>query len=1131
MVFGGAEKYGGLVMKPSDFEAKIWEEDLEIPTYPVGKPDKNPMFLEKRVYQGSSGKVYPYPVIDKIYDRKVTQKYRAVFLENPYLLIAILPELGGRIQRALDKTNNYDFVYYNRVIKPALVGLTGPWISGGIEFNWPQHHRPNTFGPVEHLLKENPDGSKTVWVSEIDRMYGTKVTTGFTLYPDKAYLEIKSQLYNRTPEAQTFLWWANPAVAVNNHTQSVFPPDVHAVFDHGKRDVSRFPIATGTYYKMDYSAGVDISRYKNIPVPTSYMAYHSDYNFVGGYDHAKHAGILHIADHHISPGKKQWTWGCGDFGQAWDRNLTDEEGPYIELMTGVYTDNQPDFSWLLPNEEKSFTQYFLPYKNIGVVKNASIEAAVNLEIEAGKAIVAVYATSVLEGAVIELKSPSKNYLRTQVNLAPENSWNTEIALDPDEKEYHLRLTVFGPGGKMLVTYQPAEPRVERIPDPAKPALSPSEIRTTEALYLTAVHLEQYRHATFDPEPYYLEGLKRDPEDIRLNNGYGALLFRRGRFEKSETYFRRAIAGLTRYNPNPYDTEPYYNLGLALKFQGRLDEAYDAFYKSVWSAAWQDSGYFSLTQIACWKTEYSVAQELVGKSLVRNYHNYKARHLQTVILRKLGRYAEAENLARETIQLDPLDFGSRRELQLCFEAQSLNEKAAAMKQEVLNLLDTNEHNFLELARDYGSAGFFAEAGSVLQDAITLKEQSNEISPLIYYYLGYYADQKGDPEQALFYFQRAMAANSDYCFPNRLEDILVLRQALKLRSNDAKAYYYLGNLWYDKKQFDLAIECWEKSRAIDDSLATVHRNLALGYYNKQHDPVKAGTALEKAFSLNQGDARVFLELDQFYKKTGIRPELRLEMLEKHQKLVQFRDDLFVEYVTLHNQMGNYERAKQLIAGRKFHPWEGGEGKISAQYVYAHVELAKEYLQRGDYQKAIAELEQTDEYPENLGEGKLYGSQENHIHYFLGCAYEGLGLAEQAREFFVKASVGLSEPTNAMFYNDQPADMIFYQGLALLKLNQFDQAKGRFNKLVAYGEKHLFDEVSIDYFAVSLPDFLIFDEDLTQKNEIHCRYLLGLGYLGLNELQQSRQELMRVLEMDPNHLGALTHQKIIFDQEIIP
>ncbi|HQN63882.1 MAG TPA: DUF5107 domain-containing protein, partial [Flexilinea sp.] len=377
-------------------QVEIWEEEVSIPTYEVGIPEKNPMFFENRVYQGSSGKVYPFPIIESISNKKIDKKYQAVFLENDYLFVMILPELGGRIQRALDKSNNYDFVYYNEVIKPALVGLTGPWISGGIEFNWPQHHRPTTFLPVLYRLQENSDGSKTVQMSDMDRMYGTKEVTNITLYPDKAYIEIKGQLYNPTSSPQTFLWWANPAVPANEYTQSIFPPDVTAVMDHGKRDVSKFPIADGIYYKYDYSKGVDISYYKNIPVPTSYMAYRSDYDFVGCYDHQREAGILHIADHHISPGKKQWTWGCGDFGKAWERNLTDHNGAYIELMAGVYTDNQPDFTWLKPFEEKRFTQYFLPYKKVGQVKNATKDVLLSADIKENHLEFSIYGTHLLE---------------------------------------------------------------------------------------------------------------------------------------------------------------------------------------------------------------------------------------------------------------------------------------------------------------------------------------------------------------------------------------------------------------------------------------------------------------------------------------------------------------------------------------------------------------------------------------------------------------------------------------------------------------------------------------------------------------------------------------------------------------
>ena len=494
----------------------VWEEQIVLPTYKPAAPEKSPLFLENRAYQGSTGKVYPMPVTEKISDEKEDVEYHAIYMENDYLLVMILPELGGRIQRALDKTNNYDFVYYNHVIKPALVGLTGPWISGGIEFNWPQHHRPSTYSPVDFYFEEHEDGSSTVYVSEIDKMYGTKGMASFTLYPDKAYIEIKGQLYNRTDTPQTFLWWANPAVPVNDNTYSVFPPDVHAVMDHGKRAVSTFPIATGEYYKYDYSAGVDISCYRNIKVPTSYMAAYSDYDFIGNYDEKLDAGLLHVADHHISPGKKQWTWGNSDFGQAWDRNLTDEDGPYIELMTGVYADNQPDFTWLKPYEEKTFTQYFMPYKHVGRVKNATKDASVNLELEGHNCIIKAYASGVFPQCQIKLCKNDETLFADQADFSPTEIYDATFTTELDSLT-GCTLTISDMHGNTLVSYTAGEEKLEATPDPADPLLPPSELKSTEELYLGALHLEQYRHATFSPDDYYLEGLRRDPSDIRLNN--------------------------------------------------------------------------------------------------------------------------------------------------------------------------------------------------------------------------------------------------------------------------------------------------------------------------------------------------------------------------------------------------------------------------------------------------------------------------------------------------------------------------------------------------------------------------------------------------------------------------------------
>lgn len=1101
----------------------VKEEIVQIPTYGVGKPEKNPMFLEKRVYQGSSGRVYPYPVIDKIEDDKHLKPYTMLILENQYLRVEIMPEIGGRIYRAVDKTNNYDFVYYNQVIKPALVGLAGPWISGGIEFNWPQHHRPNTFGPVEYKCNENEDGSATVWVSEIDRMYGTKVTVGFTLYPDKAYIEVHAQLYNGTDEPQTFLWWANPAVEVNDHTQSVFPPDVTAVFDHGKRDVSKFPIATGTYYKMDYSEGVDISRYKNIPVPTSYMAYKSDYNFVGGYDHSVKAGLLHVANRHISPGKKQWTWGNAEFGQAWDRNLTDEDGPYIELMTGVYTDNQPDFTWLQPFEEKSFKQYFMPYKNIGVVKNASIDAALNVEYDSStqEVLVQIYGTSAQTDVVVELLVDQVIYAKEITDLSPTSTYELKLKLDHQVEEQQLKATVKDCNGKLLVSYQPKKVDYEQVPDPATPLPEAAELKTNEQLYLAGLHLEQYRHATFLPEDYYLEGLKRDPSDIRINVAYGTLLMRRGQFNESEAHFKKAVESVTWKNPNPYDGEAYYQLGVSLKYQGKLKEAFAALYKACWSAAWQDSGYFTLAQISTAKGHYLEALELVERSLIRNAHNYKALNLKTTLLRKIGRLDDALAHSQRALEIDIANFGAYIEQASIYALRNELNKAEKVTTEYKRLMRSQAYNYLAVAYEYMNAGLYQEAVDVLIDYTKCEQRF--IYPMAYYTLAYLHTKLNQADRAQELVTLAEQASPDYCFPNSLNDLLVLELVVEQYPSSAKAKYYLGNLLYDKKRHLDAIELWEQSLLIDSSYATVHRNLALAYYNKCKEPVKAQQALEKAFACNPTDARVCYELDQLYKKVQLSSQERVARLEKHMDLVHLRDDLYIEYVTLKNTLNEHEQALELLRARKFHPWEGGEGKTLGQYVCAHVELAKQAYQAGNYSEAEQLLRAALLNPINLGEAKLAGAGENNIYYYLGCTLEAQGNAE-AKDAFAIASQGLAEPTSAMYYNDQPPEMIFYQGLAWLKLNNTKEAKRRFNKLMDYAEKHIFDDVKIDYFAVSLPDFLVFDEDLNYRNLIHCKFMRGLGLLGMQREAEALALFEEVLQLDCNHQGAAIHKKLI-------
>ncbi len=1092
---------------------KAWKEDVVIPTYEIGAPEKNPIFLEKRVYQGSSGAVYPYPVVETIADEKVDRTWKAIFLENEYIKVMVLPELGGRIQMAYDKIRKRHFVYYNHVIKPAMVGLTGPWISGGIEFNWPQHHRPSTYLPVDSTIEENADGSVTVWVSELERMTHQKGMAGFTLRPGCACLEIKGALYNPTDVPQTFLWWANPAVAVNDHYRSVFPPDINAVFDHGKRAVSTFPIATGTYYKMDYSSGVDIANYKNIFVPTSYMGVNSKYDFEGGYEFDTQAGMLHVANHHVSPGKKQWTWGNGDFGRAWDRNLTDDDGPYIELMAGVFTENQPDFSWLMPYEEKEFKQYFIPYRELGVVKNASRDLLMNIE-EAGdgKIKLMLFATRKLN-IRIELEDKERNSLwKSSQEISPENVSCQEINLD-GYGLCDLSLMIHDNEGKKIMSWEMEPDQILPIPDSAEAALQPTEVKTNEQLYLTGLHLEQYRHATFSPLDYYEEALRRDPDDYRCNNAMGLWYLRKCRFDLAEQYLTKAVKTLTRRNPNPYDGEPLYNLGLALKYQGRLDEAYDRFYKSTWNGAWQDAGFLACARISTIQGRHEDALYETERSLRRNLHNHKARTLRAALLSITGNGEEAVALCDESLAIDRFNFGSL----LVKYAITRDEQVKTL---LVELMHGSSHNYDEVGIEFCDSGLY-DLALLTWD---IAHEAGSMSVIANYYRGYCLLCAGKPEGADAAFKAGAAADPDFVFPNSTYSAIVLSTAAAMNPTDGNARHFLGNLYYDKRQYDLAIRYWEEASEILTCYPTVWRNLALAYFNKRGDAAKSLDCMEKAFSLDTTDGRVLMELDQLYKRLNRTFDMRLANLQKYPNLVAGRDDLILEEITLLNQTGKWREAMEKLDSHIFHPWEGGEGKISFQYQYSRVELAKEAIREGKIDAAAELLEQCLVYPHNLGEGKLYGAQENDFYYLLGVCHAIKGDRQKAEECWRKATVGPEDPAPALYYNDARPDKIFYAGMAFRALGDENKARSYFNRLVNYGRQHYHNKVKIDYFAVSLPDLLIWDGDLDLRNRIHCLYMLALGELGLGQTEKGMAHLSEAEHLDPGNMGIMATRSFI-------
>jgi tetratricopeptide (TPR) repeat protein len=1083
-------------------------EPLTLPTYPVGVPEKNPVFFEKRVYQGSSGKVYPVPFIDKVLDEPQPVTYQSVRLENEFVRLVLLPEIGGRILLGQDKTNaDYDFFYRQDVIKPALVGLAGPWISGGVEFNWPQHHRPGTFLPADVSIEEESDGARTVWMSEHDPLNRLKGMHGLRLRPGSSLIELRARLFNRTPLTQSFLWWANVAARVHDRYQSFFPPDVHYVADHAVRAQSTFPQARQPYYGVQYQDrpdANDLSWYKNIPVPTSYMVCETAGSFFGGYDHAAQGGFLHVANRHVSPGKKQWTWGNHAFGWAWDRELTDTGGPYVELMAGVYTDNQPDFSNLHPYETKTFSQFWWPIQQTGPVQEANERAALRLVVGADRRLdLGVLVSAAVPGARIVLTENGCVVLDERRDLLPGAPYRRgDLRLTGDRADA-LVLALLDAAGHVVIRYQPAPAAAttERARTVATEPPAPADVASSDELFLIGEHLELYRHPTRSPEAYWGEAVRRDTGDARCHLGLGKRDLRRGLFAEAAEHFSAAIARLTSRHPNPLTGEAHYHLGLVRRWQGREAEAYALLYKATWNFEWRAAAYYELACIDCQRADWSTALNHLEAALDTNRQNNKARVLSAAVSRRLGRTAEATATLGALLATDPLDHWAHHEQALL----------AGDFGEFLRLSRNDAQTVLDVALDYADAGFYAEAIALLE-----RHHAHPVAPAAvpnplgrsqstrYAVAWLHARSGAAPTVTVAALAAARAQPPDYFFPSRLHEQIVLTWAIAQPGADSSACFGLGNYLYDLKRHEEAIAAWEKSVAAGARFATVHRNLGIAYWNVRRDGTRARAAYERALVLDPADARLVYEFDQLRKKLNEAPSERLAFLEAHRALVLGRDDASVELAALYNLLDRPAEALALLTSRRFHPWEGGEGAVLRQYTTARLLLGQQALAAGDAAGALAQFSHAMDTPANLGEAYHLLQAKADVNYWLGRAQRALGREAEAARHFAAAAAETGDLADMAVTAHSP--LSYYRGLALRELDRAGESAALFAGLRDFAAARLGRSARIDYFATSLPDLLVFEEDLQSRRDAEFHFLLALAAHALGEPAVAGRHLAR-------------------------
>jgi tetratricopeptide (TPR) repeat protein len=1103
---------------------KVHEENIVLPAYLAGAPEPNPMFYFGRNSQGAEGRVYPYPLYDALTDVKSNQTYRIVYLENEYVRIGVLPEIGGRLFEAVDKSNGYNWVYRQHVIKPALIGLIGAWMSGGVEWNIPHHHRATTFLPVQHRLEENPDGSKTVWVGELELRHRMRWAVGYTLSPGKSCLTAQVRIVNRTPFAQTMLCFANLAVHVNENYQVIFPPSTQLVTYHGKRGFATWPIATGRYAGADFGSGTDVSWYKNHTNANSMFAWNCADDFFAGYDHGQQAGTMSVADHHVVPGKKFWTWGSGPRGRMWDKILTDNDGPYIELMTGAYSDNQPDYSWLQPFETKSFEMHWYPFRDIGGVKNANLEAAVNLEVTNGVSKIGFCTTAAHRNATVHLKRVALfeergvlirrpiTLLEEKIFIHPGKPFVKQVALPAGLDEHDLRASLFAEGRELIV-YSPVRLGPVKTPEPVTPPPSPRDISTLEELYLAGQRIEQFHDPGREPEPYWEEALRRDGGDARVNLALGIRKLKQARFAEAEQHFRKSIERLTAQYTTPRDGEPFYYLGMALKAQGKHEEAFDAFFKATWSEAWRGPAYYALAEIATRRGEFPIARDYVERSLNANALNLRAYTLKTAILRHLGAGSTQVNayLAVAAHTTDPLDVRLMAERWLGGDKLVAGELSATLR--------GHPETGLEAATEYGNAGLWQDGAAILTKLVDAANGKSRVLPLAYYYLGQFAERLGNQTQAVQYRQLAVKASPDYCFPFQWEAIHVLRRAMEANPQDARAPYYLGNLLFDW-QPDEAVKLWEQSAALDPSFSIVHRNLAVACAHQATagDVARAVAELERAVSLPEKYAMHFAELDELYADAARPPLERLALLERNHQVVSKRDDALSREIGLKVFAGKYDEAIQLMKGRKFSVWEGGTLDVAEHWVNAHLLRGRAELTAGQFAAALADFHAANSLPDNLPSERGAGrGREAELNYWIGVAHEAMSDNTKAKQSWQDAAVAPEEGRVRRGVGSGLSDRSaqnYYRALAQRRLGQNTEAESTLRALLEAANRALERDAIREASPATAEE-----RRSPPVGAALAHYLAGLGHLGLGETEEARQAFTLALQSRPDHLDAKT------------
>jgi tetratricopeptide (TPR) repeat protein len=999
-------------------KARAWEGSLSIPTYLWGPNDPNPRFEELE-----DSIIYPYAMQDNLTQKREDHTWKALFLENEYLKVTCLPDLGGRIHSVLDKTTGQEMFLKNNVIKPSLIAMRGAWISGGIEWNTGPHgHTVTAVSPVDAMVREDPDGSASLFISNTEKIFRTRWTVRVTLYPGKSYLHERIRIYNPTDGVHPYYFWNCTAFPCLPGTRFMFPMTLGT--DHGGKNFFHWPV----------DEGKDLTWLKNYDKPTSIFAYHCEYDFFGAYDTDLDRGIVQYADHQVLPGKKAWTWGQSEDGLMSERALSDDGSQYIEVQSGPLL-TQSDYGLLEPHKGVAWEEWWYPVHGLGKgFEYATPDVVVQTDLEeAGDNIkLSLLSTSVIPSAQIRVSSKVGDTGKTsspakEVDLSPNKATQVEFSVSPGSVH---TTEICSKDGTPLANFETPLP-IPHLDPPAEPEEPKSESDLSADKEYQKARLADQATNRVGARAGYEKALSKNPQHAPSLKGLAILDLESGLYEASEKRLRHLL------DIEPADGMAWYYLGAGLLKQGKDIEAQVCAARAVEFLPQSSQGFDLLGRVQMRKKQLMLAVASFKLAVGKDPLDDRAADHLLLALWSAGYTKEAEPLAHNRIEKDP---------------------TALLPRLVLaNLEKKSDFDLIHQAASWlGDDGFEVEETALVMEEVGLVQGAvDTIGACLESSSQFTGSSLGQLRSLLDYYHQFPGIRTPIVgpwdphkhpvFASRPEEIPLYQSILKGRAGSpipgletpkefpvdpsalkespgmvspqaftASTHLALGNLLAGLLRLEEAVPHWEEAVKLDPCRNVAYRNLGLYQWKKKANLEQAESFYRKAIYHSPPDEILYRDLGKILMEAKKVPEA-IALIEAFPTEKITRNDLLETLARAYNSEHRFDDTISLFDESTFSNWEGQRANREV-WATALIDRGKTLFDAKNFDGALADFERSLTYPENLGVGRPTEPDEAEVLYWKGKALSELGRTEEARAAWKQGAAGPSKAGKQDEYREE-------------------------------------------------------------------------------------------------------------------